>query len=175
LILQHPKTTGDMTMQTNQVQYQGHLSDGSGIQAHSATSLYPCVIYQQQVGAKRLHGVLRGMVDTGPVFPEHESAVAFGELLNGMARVVADAAEQEARPPQVQVRLFRDLLGRRVQLALNEFEPFAQVLTERDRAAKVLHMQAQVFNAHPNITSAVAAMAYYLWRDQKYLAVLVAH
>jgi hypothetical protein len=44
-----------------------------------------------------------------------------------------------------------------------------------DRAAALVTIQAVIHNAHPNITSAVAAMAYYLWRDQKYLAVLVAH
>lgn len=136
--------------------YQGHLPDGSGIQRHSAGGLYPCVIYQHQCGSVRKHGVLRGVVDTGPVFPEQESAEAFADLLNQMAFLHNHCDHA------VELRL---------KLALNEFAPFAEVLSEHhDRAALILSMHALTYNGHPQVVSSLAAIGYYLWRDQKYLA-----
>jgi len=40
------------------VQYQGHLSDGSSIQRHSAGALYPYVIAARQSGSKLEYGVV---------------------------------------------------------------------------------------------------------------------
>lgn len=38
--------------------YQGHLSDGSSIQKHSAGGLYPYVVYAQQQGEKMRWGYI---------------------------------------------------------------------------------------------------------------------
>lgn len=38
--------------------YQGHLSDGSGIQRHSAGGLYPYVIYAQHKGGSMRWGYI---------------------------------------------------------------------------------------------------------------------
>lgn len=40
------------------MQYQGHLSDGSSIQRHSAGGLYPYVIAARQSGSKLEYGVV---------------------------------------------------------------------------------------------------------------------
>ncbi len=72
-------------MKDSKPYYEGHLPDGSGIQKHSAGGLYPCVLYQQEVNGVRLHGVLRGDCDSGPVFKTYEDAVERAEKLNASA------------------------------------------------------------------------------------------
>jgi hypothetical protein len=109
-------------------------------------------------------GVIRGAVDTGAVFPEHESAVAFAELLNDMAKVVQDAVRGDLNDIDgiASSNLKRNLLGRRVQLALADFLPFTAAL-KGDGPVAQLVIAANTFNGHPGLMSGLRAMRGYLY------------
>ncbi len=60
--------------------YQGHLSDGSSVQKHSAGGLYPYIIYAKQHEGALLYGVLE---PTGEetLFIRHDWAVNYATHL----------------------------------------------------------------------------------------------
>lgn len=88
--------------------YQGHLPDGSSVQRHSAGSLYPYVLYGQQVDDRVLWGVIcPDGFDTGPAWTYEEAAVAAAEYRDrgpwgGAVHLVGDPVEEGlfVRTPQ---------------------------------------------------------------------------
>ncbi len=74
--------------------YQGHHSDGSGVQKHSAGPLYPYVIgvreRQREDGTFNRSWFVLGPKCSGFECPTHEEAVAHAEFLLGRRSVLAD-------------------------------------------------------------------------------------
>jgi hypothetical protein len=52
--------------------YEGHLNDGSSVQAHSAGPLYPYVLFAKQVGDRLLWGVITPRGDE-PIFGSYDN------------------------------------------------------------------------------------------------------
>lgn len=55
--------------------YQGHLSDGSSIQKHSAGGIYPCVLFAQETSEGRKFGLITPDNQAGKLYPSYEIAV----------------------------------------------------------------------------------------------------
>lgn len=70
------------------MQYQGHLNDGSSIQAHSAGGLYPYVIYAQGADALTYGVIVPGQ--SGVLIGTYDEAVATASALKN-ARLVPPA------------------------------------------------------------------------------------
>ena len=56
--------------------YQGHCTDGSSVQKHSAGGLYPYIIFAKQCGDVLRYGVIKPTGDD-VLLTTHESAVDF--------------------------------------------------------------------------------------------------
>lgn len=55
--------------------YQGHLSDGSSVQRHSAGPIYPCVIFARQTDDGLTYGVITPSNQDGVLCGAYDSAV----------------------------------------------------------------------------------------------------
>jgi hypothetical protein len=63
--------------------YQGHCTDGSSVQKHSAGGLYPYIIFAKQCGDKLRYGVIAPNGDE-VLLSTHDFAVQFAlTLKNG--------------------------------------------------------------------------------------------
>lgn len=57
------------------IMYQGHLSDGSSVQKHSAGGLYPCVLFAQETEKGLQYGIITPKDQTGTIHGSHDDAV----------------------------------------------------------------------------------------------------
>lgn len=55
--------------------YQGHLSDGSSIQKHSASGLYPCVIYAQETPTGLQYGLITPNDQKGSLYNNYQECI----------------------------------------------------------------------------------------------------
>lgn len=69
--------------------YDGHLSDGSSVQKHSAGPLYPCVIYQQETPDGLKSGIITPGCQTGQLIGTYTEAVEAAQRYNQAAKNLA--------------------------------------------------------------------------------------
>jgi hypothetical protein len=76
--------------------YEGHLNDGSSVQAHSAGPLYPFVLFAKQCGDALRWGVITP-AGQEPIFGSYDAAAGIAQRMKvahdkRMARINLEAA-----------------------------------------------------------------------------------
>lgn len=66
--------------------YQGHLSDGSSVQKHSAGGIYPCVLFAQETPTGLQYGLIT---------PENQSGELHGTYENALNAAISWKAKQK--------------------------------------------------------------------------------
>jgi len=56
--------------------YQGHHSDGSSIQKHSAGGIYPCIVYAQETATGLQYGLITPFDQIGIIYGTYDNAVS---------------------------------------------------------------------------------------------------
>lgn len=67
--------------------YQGHHSDGSSIQKHSAGGIYPCIVYAQETRAGLQYGLITPLDQAGTLYGTYGNAVSAAHRVKKLIQI----------------------------------------------------------------------------------------